>query len=80
MRLKLVDAQKASVFGLPPTDIDSDVIIAHYAGRGWKAEDVMRHIQSAIDAGAFEKVTEHTYPTRAERIAWVRKEAIEDKE
>ena len=65
--LKLRDENQARNFGLPAEDIDSDVIITHYAERGWALEDIMRHIQAALDAGAHTK-QETIYPTRKERV------------
>lgn len=67
MRLKLKDEAKAAIFGLPLTDMDSDTITSHYEERGWAVPDIMRHIQAAIDAGAYEK-QETSYPIRKERV------------
>lgn len=55
MQLKLLDGVKAAVFGLPPFDTDSDTIIKAYETRGWNAAETMRHIQAAIEAGAYQK-------------------------
>jgi hypothetical protein len=64
MKLKLLDANKAAAFGLPQEDTDRDFILADYGSRGWEVRDIMHHIQTAIDAGAYEKKEEITYQIR----------------
>lgn len=53
MKLKLLDANKAAVYGLPQQDTDTDSIVKDYESRGWKVANIMSHIDAAIDAGVY---------------------------
>lgn len=54
MILKLLDSEKAKVFGVPEQDIKEDDLIALLIVKNsWTDDSARKHIASAIDSGVF---------------------------
>lgn len=56
--LKLNDAAKARVFGVPAADVSREELRAGFAEThpNWTPADVERHLQAALEAGVYVEV------------------------
>ena len=67
-KLKLIDPSKAALFSFAPTCETTQAAQAELLARGWSNVEAMKHIDAAIDGGAYTKeVTKQVYPTRSEK-------------
>lgn len=69
-QLKVLDASKAGLFSF--TALDTQAAETELVNAGWTHADALKHIDAAIQAGAYSKETE--YPTRTEKVMRVEKE------
>lgn len=53
MRLLLLNAQLAEIYGLPVRDISLEQTLQEMMAQGWKRMDAEYHIACAIMAGAY---------------------------
>lgn len=75
-KLRLLDPEKARLFSF--TELDTLGAQAELLAKGWTNVEAMRHIDSAVDAGAYAK-EETIYPTRRERVIRQAGESREEK-
>lgn len=58
VRLRLVNPEKARVYGLPLADTTVAAILEEYRAAGWEDEAIRRHIGCALAAKAYEIITD----------------------
>lgn len=64
MNLTVKDVLQCENFGVPTEDTTDEAIITSYLARGWDKEQAARHLQCAIDAGAYSVKRENDAPIR----------------
>lgn len=64
MKLILQNPEVCNAFGVPAKDTTDEEIIADYVSRAWDKEQAARHLQCAIDAGAYRMAPEKKEKTK----------------
>lgn len=72
MNLLVNDVLQCENFGVPAENTTDDAVIALYLARGWNKEQAERHLQCAIDAGAYRAADDR--PTARPNVRRVNKE------